>query len=90
MRVVLHEAEAAGGLVEAVEAHDQALERADFGEELVDLLLGRVEGEVADVEGCRGGELFFEVWGGRAVGVFGVEVAFALFVLWVDGVSGGG
>lgn len=81
VRVVLDEAEAAGRLVEAVQPHDEALETADFGEELVDLLLGRVEGEVADVERGGGAEFFFEVRGGWAVGVGFVEVAFAFFVL---------
>lgn len=44
MGVVLNEAEAAGGLVEAVEAHDDALDFAALGEELVDLLFCGVEG----------------------------------------------
>lgn len=56
MCVVLDEAEAAGRLGEAVEAHYQALDLAGFGEELVDLLLCGVEGEVADVEGRGVGE----------------------------------
>ena len=51
MRVVLDEAEAAGRLVEAVQPHDQPLDAAALAEELVDLLLRRVEGQVADVEG---------------------------------------
>lgn len=38
MGVVFDEAEAAGGLVESVEAHDEALDLAALGEELVDLL----------------------------------------------------
>jgi hypothetical protein len=51
--VVLDEAEAAGSFLETVEAHDEALYLAAFAEELVNLLLGGVEGEVADVErGC--------------------------------------
>jgi hypothetical protein len=41
---VLDEAEAAGRLGESVEAHDQSLDLAYFGEELVDLLFGCVEG----------------------------------------------
>ena len=68
MRVVLDEAEAAGGFVEAVQAHDQALDAAAFAEELVDLLLRCVEGEVADVEGCGVLELVHGVGGGGAVG----------------------
>lgn len=43
MGVVFDEAEAAGGLVESVEAHDEALDLATFGEELVDLLFCSVK-----------------------------------------------
>lgn len=53
MGVVLDEAEAAGGLVESVEAHDEALDFAALGKELVDLLFCGVKGEVADVESRR-------------------------------------
>lgn len=59
VRVVLDEAESTGRLLEAVEAHYQALDFAALGEEFVDLLLGGVEGEVADVEGCGVFELIF-------------------------------
>jgi hypothetical protein len=51
MRVVLDEAKPAGGLIKPVETHDEALDLAALGEELVDLLFGRVEREVPDVEG---------------------------------------
>jgi hypothetical protein len=51
--VVFDEAEPAGRLLEAVEAHDEPLDLAALGEQLVDLLLGGVEGQVADVEGRR-------------------------------------
>lgn len=44
MGVVLDEAEAAGGLLEAIKAHDKALDLADFREELVDLFFGGVKG----------------------------------------------
>lgn len=57
--VVLDEAETAGRLLEAVEAHDKALNLAALAEELVDLLLGGVEGEVANVEGGSVLELVF-------------------------------
>lgn len=67
MRVVLHEAEAAGRFVETVQAHDQALDAAAFAEELVDLLFGRVEGEVADVEGGRVLQFVHGLGGGGAV-----------------------
>lgn len=85
MGVVLHKAEAAGRFVEAIQAHDQALDAAAFAEELVDLLLGRVEGEIADVEGCGVLQLFHGIWGGGAVG----GVAALALVLFV-GVSEGG
>jgi hypothetical protein len=50
VRVVLDKAEPARRLLEAVEAHDEPLDLAAFGEKLVDLLLGSVEGQVADIE----------------------------------------
>lgn len=53
MRKVLNKAEAAGRLVEAVEPHDQPLDLAALAEQLVDLLLGREEGQIADVERRR-------------------------------------
>ena len=49
VRVVLDEAEAAGSLVEPVEAHDQALNLAALGEELVDLLFRGIEGPRSQV-----------------------------------------
>lgn len=78
MGVVLDEAEAARGLLEAIKAHDEALDLAALAEELVDLLLGGVEGEVADVE--RGGvfELVFGLRRGLAAVVIAVPVASAL------------
>lgn len=51
MRVVLHEAESAWGLGEAVKPHYEAFDLADFAEEFVDLLFGCVEGS-AEV-GCE-------------------------------------
>lgn len=56
MGIVLHEAEPTRRLGEAVQTHHQTLDLAGLGEELVDLLFGCVEGEVADVEGCGVGE----------------------------------
>ena len=79
MRVVLDKAEAAGRLVEAVEAHDQALDAAALAEELVDLLFGRVEGEVADVEGCGVLELVDGFGGGGAVAGGRAALALVLF-----------
>ena len=89
VRVVLDEAETTRRLGEPVQAHHQPLDLAAFAEERVDLLFGRVEGEVADVEGCGVAEFFFEVGRRCARGVVccgGVVLwAFALFVLVVDG-----
>jgi len=70
VRVVLDEAEAAGRLVEAVQAHDQALDAAALAEQLVDLFLGRVEGQVADVQRRRVLQLVdrFRGWGPVAGG----------------------
>lgn len=76
VRVVLDEAETAGRLVEAVQAHDEAFDAAAFAEQLVDLFFSRVEGEVADVEGCRVLQLVHWVGRGRAVVVR--RAAFAL------------
>jgi hypothetical protein len=52
----------------------------------VDLFLGRVEGEVAYVEGCRIRELLFESWGWRTLGgVFGLVVVSASFLVLCGG-----
>jgi hypothetical protein len=69
VRVILDEAEAAGCFLEAVQPHDEALDFSAFGEEFVDLLLGRVEGEIADVQGGRVFELVFGFGRGGAVEV---------------------
>lgn len=47
---VFDKAETAGCLVEAIQPHDQPFDLAALAEQLVDLLLGREEREVADVE----------------------------------------
>lgn len=47
--VVLDEAESAWRLLEAVKAHDKALDLSAFGEQLMNLLLGGVERQVANV-----------------------------------------
>lgn len=81
MGVVLDEAEAAGRLGEAVEAHDQALDLAHLREELVDLLLRGVERQVAHVEGRGVGEgVDGRLGWGVAIGVV-VTVVAAAFVL---------
>lgn len=49
--VVLDEAKAARRLLELVQTHDDALDVAALGEQLVDLSLGRVERQVAHVHG---------------------------------------
>lgn len=51
MGVVLDEAEAAGGLVESIEAHDEPLDFAALGKELVDLLFCGVKGAIEVVLG---------------------------------------
>ena len=61
MVVVLHKAEAARCLVEAVEAHDEPFDLTALAEEFVDLLFGGVEGEVADVESGCICELLFQI-----------------------------
>ena len=43
MSVVFDEAEATRSLLEAIEAHDETFDFADFGKELVDLLFSGVE-----------------------------------------------
>jgi hypothetical protein len=73
VRVVLDKAEPARRLLEAVEAHDEPLDLAAFGEKLVDLLLGSVEGQVADIERRRVLELL----------VLGRRLALALAVATV-------
>lgn len=47
---ILDEAEATGGFLNLVQPHDDPLDISTLGEELLDLLLGGVEGEVADIE----------------------------------------
>lgn len=79
MRVVLDKAEAAGRLVEAVQAHDQALDAAALAEQLVNLFLRGVEGEVADVERCCVLELVDGF--GRGGAVAGGRAALALVLL---------
>lgn len=77
--VVLDEAEAARCLLEAVEAHDQAFDLAAFAKQLVDLLLGGVEGQIADVE--RGGIFELVLWRGRAAADIVVAIAVASTLL---------
>lgn len=48
---VLNKAEATRGLLELVEAHNDALDISAAAEQLVQLLLGGVEGEVTHVQG---------------------------------------
>jgi hypothetical protein len=80
MGVVLDEAEAARCLLEAVKAHDEALDFPAFAEELVYLLLGGVEGEIADIEGGSVFELVFRFRRGFAVHII-IAVAFASSLL---------
>jgi hypothetical protein len=73
--------------LEAVEAHDEALDFATFAEQLVYLLFGGVEGEVADVEGGSVFELVFGLGRGFAVGLLVASAASPLLivmsVLWI-------
>lgn len=52
---ILYKAEATGGFLDLVQTHDNPLDISALGEELLDLLLGGVEGQVADIQ--RGGNL---------------------------------
>lgn len=47
---ILDKAEPAGCLLVAIQSHDDTLNLTAFGEQLVDLFLGCVEGKVANVE----------------------------------------
>jgi hypothetical protein len=47
---ILDKAKSAGSLLVAIQTHDDTLNLAAFGEQLVDLLLGCVEGKIANVE----------------------------------------
>lgn len=82
MGIIFDKTEATGGFGEAVQAHYEAFDFAAGAEEGVDLFFGGVEGEVSYVEGCGGGEFFFQVRGGGTGGSLrGVVVALAFFVL---------
>lgn len=52
---ILYKAEATGGFLDLIQTHDNPLDISALGEELLDLLLGGVEGQVADIQ--RGGNL---------------------------------
>jgi hypothetical protein len=80
VRVILDEAESTWCFLEPIKAHDEALDFATFTKELMDLLFGGVEGEVADVEGCSVFELVFGFGGGFAVEAV-VAVAFTSALL---------
>lgn len=71
MCVVLDEAEATGRLVEAIEAHDEALDLAALGEELVDLLFCCVEGAVEDLVRIDNGAW---AWKGEQTGCRRIEL----------------
>ena len=51
--IILYEAEPARGTLELVEAHDDAFDVSRLAEKLVQLLLGRVERHVPDVQRAR-------------------------------------
>lgn len=80
MGIVFDKAEAAWSLLETVKAHDEALDFTAFGEQLMDLFLGGVEGEIADVEGCCVAKLLFRL-GGSVIGVVVLVMAFSSSLL---------
>ena len=47
---ILNKAEATGGFLDLVQPHDNPLDVSALGEELLDLLLGGVEGQVANIQ----------------------------------------
>lgn len=47
---ILDKAEAAGGFLDLVQPHDNPLDISALGKELLDLLLGGVEGQVANIQ----------------------------------------
>lgn len=67
--VVLDEAEATRGPFELVQAHDDPLDVADFAEQLVQLLLRRVEGHVAHVQRRRLTKQLLLKWFGSQLAV---------------------
>ena len=62
MSVVFDETETTRGFVETIESHDQAFDTAAFAEELVNLLFGGVERQVADIKRRRIFELVLRLW----------------------------
>ena len=78
--VVFDEAESARRLLKSVEAHDKALDLATLGKQLMYLLLGSVEGQVANIERGRVFELFV-YWGWLALALPIATVLVAASVL---------
>lgn len=64
---VLHKAKSTRCFLELIQSHDHSLDIATHGEELVDLILTRVEGHVADVESGGDRELGLIVVRGELV-----------------------
>lgn len=87
--VILHKAEPAGGLLKAVETHDETLDLSTFGEEFVNLFFGGVEGQVPDVERGRVLQLLLRIGGGftRAVVVPFAVVASSLILILRETIS---
>jgi hypothetical protein len=69
MIIVLYETEAAGSLLEAIEAHHEAFDLAAFRKEFVDLLFGGIKRQIANVESGGILQLVFD---------FGLELVFAI------------
>jgi hypothetical protein len=87
---VLDKAKAAGGAAGRVEAHDHPPDGGGQAKELVHLLFGGVEGQVADVQGAGGGEGALVLLGRSAeaaVDVVGLVGAEALFWVVLFGAS---
>jgi hypothetical protein len=63
MSVVFDKAEAAWGLLKAIETHDQPLDLSTFGKELMNLFFSGIEGKIAHIE--SGGILQRIVFFGR-------------------------
>lgn len=80
MSVVLNKAKSTRRFVKAVQAHDQSLDAATFAKQLVNLLLSRVEREIAHIQGGRNLQLVFRL-GLQLVLIVLVVVSPSSFVL---------
>jgi hypothetical protein len=60
-RLILDKAETTGSFTVTIQAHDQASNGTDFGEEFVKLLFSRVKGQVPDVQGATFSQIMDEL-----------------------------